>query len=115
MGTEKLIIQQKWEAMAAYVYVLLRHIPKSERFTLGAEIRQSVWRGLRLVIAANAMRRGRSDLMDKIDVEIKVLQGMIRTGHDMGIVPAKKYENCSRLLVELGRLLGGWKKSIGIK
>jgi len=111
MGTEKLIIQQKWEAMAEYVYILLRHIPKSERFTLGAEIRASVWKGLRLIIAANARRGGRIVLQDEIDIEIQVLQGLIRTGMALGCVPIKKYEICSRLLVELGRILGGWKKS----
>ena len=49
-------IQQKWEDMIKYAYVALRQLPKSERFTLGAEIRAGLWSGFRLIIRANAIR-----------------------------------------------------------
>jgi hypothetical protein len=109
---QSLKIQQKWEDMAEYMYVLLRHIPKSERFTLGAEIRGSVWRGLKLIIRANNTRKDRLSVLHELDSEIKVLQSLIRTGSSLGIVPYKKYEVSSGLLVELGKMLGGWIKYI---
>lgn len=102
-------IQQKWEDMAAYMYVVLRHVPRSERFTLGAELRAGVWRGLRLIVQANAVTR-RMAILDDLDAEIRVLFALIRTAHKMRLVPDKKYEVLSARLDELGRMLGGWKK-----
>lgn len=110
---ETLKIQQKWEDLAAYLYVLLRHIPKSERFTLGADIRASIWLGLRLIIQANSSRTNRLERLEKLDEEIKVLQGMIRTGRSLKVIDSKKYKISSVYLVEIGRMLGGWIKSAG--
>jgi hypothetical protein len=93
------------------LYVLLRHIPKSERFTLGADIRASIWLGLRLIIQANSSRTNRLERLDELDEEIKVLQGMIRTGRSLKIIDSKKYKISSAYLVEIGRMLGGWIKS----
>ncbi|MFW5988631.1 MAG: diversity-generating retroelement protein Avd [Desulfosudaceae bacterium] len=111
-NTQPLKIQQKWEDMAQYMYVVLRHIPKSERFTLGAEIRASIWRGLRIIIRANNTRKNRMHYLYELDAEIKVLQGLLRTGRALGIIAHRKYENASLLLVELGRMLGGWIKHV---
>lgn len=108
--TQALKIQQKWEDMAQYMYVVLRHIPKSERFTLGAEIRGCLWRGLRLIIRANATRKDRMWYLYELDAEIKVLQGLLRTGRGLKIIAHQKYETASLLLVELGKMLGGWIK-----
>jgi len=96
-GTLK--IQQKWEDMIGYAYVALRHIPKSERFTLGAEIRTALWSGLRLIIKANATKSKLVMLFD-LDVEIKTLLALMRVAHNMGIMPSKKYQQLSKLLIK---------------
>jgi hypothetical protein len=49
-------IRQKWEDMMGYAYIALRHIPKSERFTLGSEIRNCLITGLKDIIKANIAR-----------------------------------------------------------
>ncbi len=106
----KLKIHQKWEDMAGYAYVVLRNMPKSERFTLGAEIRESIWKGVRMIVRASHAKNRMGILLD-LDAEIKTLQAMIRVGHAMRIVDDKKYEIMSGLLVELGKMLGGWIRS----
>ena len=108
---QKLKIQQKWEDMAIYAYIALRHIPKSERFTLGAEIRLGIWRGLGLITRAN-LSRNKIPLLYDLDVEIKILLSAIRLAHAMKILPHKKYENLSGNLVEIGKMLGGWIKYV---
>jgi hypothetical protein len=105
----ELKMQQKWEDMAACMYVVLRHIPKSERFTLGVELRHSVWKGLRLIVRANAVTR-RMAVLDELDAEMRVLLALVRTAHRMRLIPDKQYEILSARIVELGRMLGGWKK-----
>ena len=105
----KLKILQKWEDMAGYAYIVLRHIPKSERFTLGTEIRETIWEGLKLIIKANVSRNKRQYLYE-LDSDIKVLLALIRVAHELRIIPTKKYEVFSEKLVELGKMLGGWIK-----
>jgi hypothetical protein len=105
----ELKIQQKWEDMCKYAYIALRHIPRSERFTLGQEIRSGLWRGLRLILRANAIRNKRQVLYE-LDWQIKELLAMIRTAHALEILPTKKYELWAGKLVELGRMTGGWIK-----
>lgn len=111
--SKDLMIYQKWEDMAAYAYIVLRSLPKSERFTLGAEIRQAIWRGVRIIIkAGNERSRSRKiSLLWELDGEIKSIQAMTRIGHDMRIISARKNQNLSARLVELGKMTGGWIKS----
>jgi len=108
----KLQIYQKWEDMAGYAYVMLRHIPKSERFTLGSEIRSSIWRGLKLIIKANYVYNKRAPLQE-LDMELKTLLALIRVAYELRIIPTKKYEELSAKLIEIGKMLGGWIKSQG--
>ncbi len=109
---KKLKIYQKWEDMTGYAYIMLRHIPKSERFTLGSEIRNSIWRGLKLIIKANYSYNKKPILLE-LDMEIKVLLGLLRVAHGLKIIPTKKYEELSARLVEIGKMLGGWIKFQG--
>jgi len=107
---ENLKIAQKWEDMTAYAYIMLRHIPKSERYTMGAEIRQSLWYGLKLIARANYVRQ-KMPVLREIDMEIKSILAIIRVGHSMRVVPTKKYKELSDRLIEIGKMLGGWMKS----
>ena len=93
-----------------YAYTLLRHIPKSERFTLGAELRESVWKGSRLITRA-VYARNRMPLLLDLDAEVKVVQSMIRLGHGLKIVSDKQYRILSEMLTEIGKMIGGWMRS----
>jgi len=50
---EPLKIKQKIEDMITYAYIVLAQFPKSEKHTLAAEIKRSMFRLLELVIACN--------------------------------------------------------------
>lgn len=103
-------IKQKWEDMMGYAYVALRHIPKSERFTLGSEIRNCLLNGLKNIIKANQVRN-KIVIVYEIDINIKILLSLIRIASDMQILPFKKYEILAEKLTEIGKMVGGWIKS----
>ena len=111
MAIEDLKIKQKCEDMIKYAYIALRQFPKSEKFTLAAEIKTSMFKILGLIIRCNKSRNKQSYLYD-IDVELDVLRSMVRLAHDLKFLPFKKYEVWSRHLDELGRMLGGWMKYV---
>ncbi len=101
---------QKTYDMIEYGYTCLRQFPKSEKFTLAAEIKDTMIRLLKLMIRANKRYYKKTTLQD-IDVELATLRAYIRLAKDLKFLPIKKYENWSKMLSEIGKMLGGWIKS----
>lgn len=110
-NTEDLKVLQKVYDMIQYGYIALRQYPKSEKFTLAADTKRSMYELLKLIIRANKRYYKKTTLQD-IDIELDNLRYLVRLGNDLGFLPFKKYENWSRLLNEIGRMIGGWMKSI---
>ena len=69
---DNLIIKQKLEDTIEYAYGVFRHFPKSERFTLVADLKRSLTRMLELIIRANKSRNKLPILID-IDTEKETL------------------------------------------
>lgn len=108
---DDLKILQKCYDMIEYGYIALRQYPKSEKHTLAAETKRSMYSLLGLIIRANKKYYKKTTLQD-IDIELENLRYLIRLGNGLGFLPFKQYENWSRKLNELGKMLGGWFKSI---
>jgi len=108
---EDLKVLQKTYDMIHYGYVCLRQFPKSEKFALAREIKQVMAGMLRLIIQANKRYYKKTTLQD-IDVELATLRTYVRLSKDMGFLPFNKYENWAKMLDEIGKMLGGWIKSI---
>ncbi len=108
---EELKILQKTYDMMQYGYVCLRQFPKSEKFALAGEIKLAMARMLRLIIQANKRYFKKSTLQD-IDVELATVKTYVRLARDLGFLPFNKYEHWSKMLDEIGRMLGGWIKSV---
>ena len=107
---EDLKILQKTNDMIEYGYIALRQFPKSERHTLAAEIKRSMYEFLRLIIRGNKKYFKKTTLQDA-DIELDNIRHLIRLGQSLGFLPFKKYEVWSKLLNEIGKMLGGWIKS----
>ncbi len=108
---DDLKIRQKCEEMIAYGYVALRQFPKFERHVLGAEIRDAMWGVLRLIIVTNKRYHKKTTMQD-LDAELDLLRSQIRTAFGLRYIDLKKYETWSRLMDEVGRMIGGWFKSL---
>ena len=61
---DNLIIKQKLEDTIEYAYGVFRHFPKSERFTLVADLKRSLTKMLELIIRANKSKNKFILLMD---------------------------------------------------
>ncbi|MCR5257393.1 MAG: four helix bundle protein [Desulfovibrio sp.] len=107
----KLGVQEKWEDLAEYLYgCVLRDMPKSERFTLGADIRANVWSTHAALVRLSLRAGSRASLLDQVDVQAKSLMAMVRLGIRIGAIPSKRQEPVARMLQEIGRMIGGLKK-----
>ncbi|OQB36454.1 MAG: hypothetical protein BWY06_02799 [Candidatus Latescibacteria bacterium ADurb.Bin168] len=105
---ETLKIKAKTENMIQYAYVAFRHMPKSERFTLCADMKRSLFRILELEIRANyAREQERLAMFRDLDIELDVFRSLMRLAKDLEFLPFQKYETLSEHVAEVGRMLGG--------
>ncbi len=106
---DNLIIKQKLEDTIEYAYCVFRHFPKSERFTLVADMKRSLIKMLELIIRTNKSRNKFPILMD-LDTELEVFRSLVRLSFRLKFISLKQYETLNRGINEFGRLLGGWIK-----
>lgn len=97
--------------MVVYAYTALEHFPKSQRYVMGAEIRLCMENIDSLIIRAQKQYFKKTTLQD-MDIAVALLQSKISRARNMGYLPNKKHELWMRMLIELGRLVGGWIKSV---
>ena len=69
--------------MIAYGYVALRQFPKSEKHVLAAEIRNSMWEILRLIVVCNKRYHKKTTLQD-LDAQLDLLRSQIRIAKQLG-------------------------------
>ncbi|NAZ55440.1 diversity-generating retroelement protein Avd [Vibrio toranzoniae] len=98
--------------MMLYAFICLRQYPKHERFVLCAEIRVCIYKILRLTIVASKRYHKKTTIQD-LDVELATLKFMVRVSHELKYISDRHYENWQRKIIELGKMTGGWLKSVG--
>ena len=106
-----LIVYQKTYDMTQYGYTALRQFPRSEKHTFAAEIKKTMIKLLRMIISTNK-KYHKKTTMRKLDTELELLRTYIRLARDLEFLPFKKYEIWSKKLEEIGKLIGGWIKSV---
>ncbi|MDD3368394.1 MAG: diversity-generating retroelement protein Avd [Lachnospiraceae bacterium] len=107
---EELKILQKVFDMMKYGYQALQQFPKSEKFAIVADIKHCMHLILERVIEANKKYYKKTTLQE-LDVEVTKLKAYLRLSYDLGFLPMKKYEIWSGMVVEIGKMIGGWIKS----
>ena len=108
---EDLMILQKIFDMMEYAYGALAQFPKSEKFALVTDIKHSMDILLSRCIEAQKRYYKKTTLQD-MDVEVMKLRAYIRLSFQLGFLPVKKYEIWSEKMVEIGKMLGGWIRSV---
>lgn len=111
---EELKILQKIFDMMEYGYGALAQFPKAEKFALAADIKRCMDRMLERTIEAQKKYYKKTTLQE-LDVEIMKLRAYLRLSHNLGFLPRRKYEIWSEKTVEIGKMLGGWLKSVRSK
>ena len=108
---EELKILQKTFDMINYAYPALAQYPKGEKFALVADIKRCMDVMLERIIEANKKYYKKTTLQE-LDVDVEKLKAYVRLSYNLGFLPPKKYEQWSGLVVEIGRMVGGWIKSV---
>lgn len=81
--------------------------PRQQRFVLARQIEDSAFAFHR---ALHRARVAPVSALADADCELALLRGYLRLACELRFFAVKQYEHAARLVDELGRLVGGWKR-----
>jgi cytosine/adenosine deaminase-related metal-dependent hydrolase len=85
--------------------------PRQQRFVLAEAVQQSALRFQEQIIAAGHSRQPRP-VLEQADVTLAQLRAQIRLCHDLGLFSKSQYWHVAGMVNEVGKLLGGWLKTV---
>ena len=89
------------------------HIPKGARFTIGALIENKFLYLLELLYLAHfAGRENKSQKITECILILDTLKFLVQLSWEAKLISHKQYEEIAIKLDEVGKMLGGWKKSL---
>jgi len=86
--------------------------PRPYRAALGRATQEAVLTLQRGLVAA-ARRRDRRAALQQADEALHELRLLLRQGRSLTLLSAGQHEHVARLVDEVGRLIGGWRRSVG--
>lgn len=115
-------LDQKFIGLAKLMNVYLNHFPKHEKYGLALEIRRAAYDVYGLIVEAQKRYIKKTTLVS-LDIRHEQLRMLIRLAHELGYFEFKsgekadkqreelsghRYLAISRLIDEIGRMIGGW-------
>lgn len=83
--------------------------PRSQRAVMARRLQEQAFALYDTLVDA-AMSPAPRPYFCQIDVWLVKLRASVRLSHDLRLLSIGQYEHASRMLAEIGRLLGGWMK-----
>jgi hypothetical protein len=94
-----------------YQYIQL--FPKKDKYTLGQKIENLILDVFELIfLAANSRKEEKSNILQKTSLKIDLLKILIRLAKEIRALDIKKYIQLEQELQEIGKMLGGWMRSL---
>ncbi len=94
-----------------YAYAQL--FPKKDKYTLGATCERYIIEILELIITASYLpKEQKLSLLKSANNKFETLKIFIRLLKELKIIDQKKYLDLQTLIQEIGRMFGGWLKSL---
>jgi hypothetical protein len=83
--------------------------PREQRFVLAETLQRNAL-GFQETLMEAALSREPGPFLKRADVILAKLRVQLRLCHDLDLLSLKQYEHAARMMDEVGRLLGGWRK-----
>lgn len=104
-------IFSKTQDFLLWLVPLTNHFPKLHRHTITKRLLDAALDFQESLLEANNVRgRLRLDRLTIADAQLSKVRLYLRLAHGWQWINSGQYEHASRLVAELGRLLGGWQK-----
>jgi cytosine/adenosine deaminase-related metal-dependent hydrolase len=87
--------------------------PREQRFVLAKAVQETALRFQEHLIEAGVGQgRTRSQALAQADVDLTKLRFYLRLCQDLQLLTRRQYQHVAEMVAEIGRLLGGWRKSL---
>jgi hypothetical protein len=94
-----------------YQYIQL--FPKKDKYALGQKIDNLILDTIELIfLAASLSRRKKGEVLQKASLKIDLLKILTRLSKEVKALDNKKYIQLQQELQEIGKMIGGWIRSI---
>ncbi|MBT7071948.1 MAG: diversity-generating retroelement protein Avd [Anaerolineae bacterium] len=90
---------------------LTAKFPRQQRFVLASTLQQDGLKFQEYLIEA-VHKKGDITPLQAADIELDKLRTHLRMSRDLKLITPSQYEHAARMLVEIGKLLGGWQKKM---
>ena len=111
----ELVIIPKIEKYIEYMLTILMKLPRTEKFSIGTEIKNSMYEMLKSILLASKIdKRKRLEIYNIVDSHIYYQRICIRIMYNNKWIDMKKYKYSNELLDEIGKILGGLIKFLGV-
>lgn len=111
-----LILIPKYETYMDYELSVISKIPKLAKYSIGNEFKNSILEVLKNIYLLGKVGRSyRLDICNQIDANISYQRSLLRLMYKERYITEKNLLESMRMLKELGMLLGGYIKYLGVK
>lgn len=111
MHKEAPIIQKTYDFYRE-LYLTVGKMPKKDKYTLGEKVQKITLDLLELFITASYSKLNKLLILEKASAKLELLKILIRLSNEIKAINSKKYLYLEELLQEIGRMLGGWLRSL---
>lgn len=108
----ELKIYQKSDSLYDYCEPIIKTFPPYEKFGLSLAINNAFITLLSAIIQANEILHKRKMLQNEIDGHLSVLIVLFNRARKKKYITEQKNYQLQERVAEVGRMLGGWKKSV---
>lgn len=89
-----------------------RKFPREQRFVLARRVQDQAFAFQDAIVAAGADPNNRARHLVTADAALIGLRKTLLLCHQMQLISDGQYRHASGMTAEVGRLLGGWKKTV---
>lgn len=108
-GNDVLAVQRAYE-LAAWLLPKVEKFKRESKFTLGERL-VSASLDLLETLASAAYESNRAVLLTHASRRLNALRLLVRLSKDLRLIGVEQYGFASEHIDELGRMIGGWRKS----
>ena len=112
MADEMIIFTRTYD-FVSWLLPLTEKFPRSQRFVITQRLQNAALNFQESIIEANAWRNAqRAEKLRAADAELRKVRLYLRLCEKWKWISSGQYRHVSEMVAEIGRLLGGWLKTV---
>lgn len=111
MSVKELDVYRKTEELLYKIYPKLIKYPKSEKFALCQNIKQSMYEVLKYISLGNSVRSKRLTYLQEADGYLQVIKVLMKLSRQRKYISVGYFEDIDLELTEINKMLSGYIRS----